>query len=86
MPDHPELKHHVDHMDFMLHDTQKELDNAHDHVNQSNAEAVERKETIAILTKERKSLCSQHDKKDRIIARLRQKIATLEETIHDQEI
>ena len=86
MPAHPKLMHHVDHMDFMLHETQKELDNAHDHAKQSNAEAVERKETLAILTKERKSLHSQLNKKDRIIACLRQKIATLEETIHDQEI
>ncbi|KAK1647782.1 hypothetical protein QYE76_065587 [Lolium multiflorum] len=25
---HPELRHHVEHLDFMLHETQKELDNA----------------------------------------------------------
>ena len=28
MPPHPELNHHVAHLDFMLHKTRKELDNA----------------------------------------------------------
>src|SRR4051812_9458184 len=28
VPGHPELKHQVDHLDFMLYDRQKELDNA----------------------------------------------------------
>ena len=86
MPAHSELKHHVDHMAFMLHEMQKELDNARAYANQNHAEVVERKQTLAILSKARKSLRSQHDKKDRIITRLCQKIATLEETIHDQEI
>src|SRR3954469_18738762 len=33
MPGHPDLKHHVDHLAFMLHENQKELDNAHAYAN-----------------------------------------------------
>ena len=32
-PMHPELRHHVDHLDFMLHETHKELDNARAYAN-----------------------------------------------------
>ena len=34
MPPHPELKYHVEHLDFMLHETRKELDNSRAHVSQ----------------------------------------------------
>ena len=36
MPGHPELKHHVDHLAFMLHEKQKELDNARAYANQNH--------------------------------------------------
>ena len=42
LPSHPELKHHVDHLDFMLHKTHKELDTARAYANQNHAIAVEK--------------------------------------------
>ena len=33
MQPHPELKHHVEHLDFILYQTQKELDNAREYAN-----------------------------------------------------
>ncbi|KAK1680751.1 hypothetical protein QYE76_041599 [Lolium multiflorum] len=34
---HPELKHHVEHLDYMLHETQKEQDNSRVYANQTHA-------------------------------------------------
>ena len=86
MPGHPELKHQVDNLDFMLYDRQMELDNARAYANHNHAIAVKKDQTLAILARERQSLRRQHDKKDRIIDRLRKKVATLEKTIREQEI
>ena len=85
LPPHPELKYHVEHLDFMLHETRKELDNSRAHANQTQVEHAKRKDTINILAKERKALRQQRTKKDYTIARLRTKIAALEQTVKDQE-
>ena len=34
VPPHPELKHHAAHLDLILHETRKDLDNSRAHVNQ----------------------------------------------------
>ena len=82
---HPELRYHVEHRDFMLHEVRKELDNSRDQANQTQVEHAKMKGTINILAKERKSLRQQRAKKDDTIARLRTKIAALEQTVKDQE-
>jgi hypothetical protein len=33
---HPELKYYVEHLDFMLHETRKELDNSRVYANQTH--------------------------------------------------
>ena len=86
MLSHPELKHHVDHMAFMLYETQKELDNARSYTNHNYAITVKKDQTIAILVKERKTFRRLRDKKDHIIARLRHKVTDLEETIHERDM
>jgi predicted nuclease with TOPRIM domain len=82
---HPELKHHVEHLDFMLHETQKELDNSRHYANQTHAHMAQQTDTIRILAHERKTLRRQRAKKDYTIARLRAKIVSLEATVKAQE-
>ncbi|KAK1697844.1 hypothetical protein QYE76_014541 [Lolium multiflorum] len=82
---HPELKYHVEHLDFMLHETRKELDNSRVYANQTHLHMSQQTETIKMLAKDRKSLRQQRAKKDSTIARLRAKIASLEETVKAQE-
>jgi chromosome segregation ATPase len=82
---HPELKHHVEHLDYMLHKTQKELDNSRIYANQTHLHLSQQTETIKMLAKDRKTLRQQRAKKDSTIARLRAKIASLEETVQAQE-
>jgi len=84
LPSHPELKHHVDHLDFMLVETRKELDNARLYANQRYLEQMERNHTFAILVRERRTLRRQRDKHANTIEELEKKIASLEETIEDQ--
>ena len=85
LPSHPHLRHHAEHLDFMLHETRKELDNSRAHANQTHLDHAKMKDTINILAKERKALRHQRAKKDYIIARLRVRIASLEQTVKDQE-
>src|SRR4051812_47108406 len=83
---HLELKHQVDQIDFMLYDRQKELDNARAYANHNHAIAVKKDQTLAIVVKDRKSLCHLRDKKDHIIALLCHKVSDLEETIHERDM
>ncbi|KAK1686257.1 hypothetical protein QYE76_047105 [Lolium multiflorum] len=53
---HTQLKHHVEHLDFMLHETQKELDNSRVYANQTHLHLAEHADAIKILAKDRKSL------------------------------
>ncbi|KAK1660673.1 hypothetical protein QYE76_048832 [Lolium multiflorum] len=82
---HPELKYHVEHLDTMLHDTQKELDNYRVYANQIRAHLARKTDTVRILAYERKILRKQRVKKDAIIAHLRTKIVSLEATVRAQE-
>jgi hypothetical protein len=82
---HPELRHHVDHLDFMLYQTQKELDNSRAYANQTHMALAHHADAIKMLAKDRKSLRLQRAKKDATIARLRAKIVSLEATFKAQE-
>jgi hypothetical protein len=82
---HPKLKHHVDHLDFMLHETQKELDNARVYANQTHVALAQHADAIKMLAKDHKTLRHHRAKKDATIARLRAKIASLEATVKAQE-
>ncbi|KAK1654048.1 hypothetical protein QYE76_071853 [Lolium multiflorum] len=82
---HPVLKYHVEHLDFMLHETQKELDNARVYANQTHMALAHHADEIKMLAKDRKSLRLQRAKKDATIARLSAKIVSLEATFKAQE-
>ena len=82
---HPVLKYHVEHLDYMLHETQKELDNSRVYANQTHLALAQHADAIRMLAKDRKSLRQQRAKKDATIARLRAKIASLEATVQTQE-
>ncbi|KAK1616302.1 hypothetical protein QYE76_021819 [Lolium multiflorum] len=82
---HPQLRHHVDHLDYMLYQTQKELDNSRGYANQTHFALTQHGEAIKMLNKDRKSLRLQRAKKDATIVRLRAKIAALEITVKAQE-
>jgi cytochrome c556 len=62
-----------------------ELDNSRAYANQTYLHQTQQTETIKILATERKTLRQQRAKKDYTIARLRAKIASLEETVQAQE-
>ena len=85
VPPHPELRHHAEHLDFMLQEVRKELENSRAQANQTQLEHAKMEAAINLLAKDRKSLRLQRAKKDSIIARLRTKIAALEQTVKDQE-
>ncbi|KAK1615434.1 hypothetical protein QYE76_020951 [Lolium multiflorum] len=82
---HPELKHHVDHTDYMLCETYMQLDNSRAYANYIHLQMAQKDETIKIIAKERKTLRRENAKKDYTISRLRAKIASLKETIKTQE-
>jgi hypothetical protein len=85
LPLHPELRHHVDHLDFMLFQTQKELDNSRAYANQTHMALAHHADAIKLLAKDRKSLRLQRAKTDATIERLRARIASLEATVKAQE-
>ena len=85
-PHHPELKTQLDHLSFMMYDRQQELDNCRDYANHKSAIIKTKDQTIALLAKDRKSRRRQLDKKECIIARLRHRISSLEETIHERDM
>ncbi|KAK1650139.1 hypothetical protein QYE76_067944 [Lolium multiflorum] len=82
---HPVLKHHVEHLDFMLHDTRKDLENMRVHAHRAQMALAHHADAIRLLAKDRKSLRLQRAKKDATITRLRAKIHTLEATVRSQE-
>lgn len=85
MTAHPELKHHVYHLNCMLQEVRKELDNSRAYINAHHQVRSETASTITILARERKTLCKRIDTKNLTIACLLEKIASLEQTIEDQE-
>lgn len=82
---HPELRHHVDHLDYMLYHTQQDLDNARAYANQTHLALENHADAIKMLAKDRKTLRLQRAKKNATITRLRARIASLEATVKAQE-
>ncbi|KAK1697743.1 hypothetical protein QYE76_014440 [Lolium multiflorum] len=82
---HPQLRHHAEHLDFMLYQTQKDLDATRVYANQTHAHIIEQGEAIKLLNNDRKALRQQLAKKDATTVRLRAKIAALEATVKAQE-
>ncbi|KAK1677428.1 hypothetical protein QYE76_038276 [Lolium multiflorum] len=85
VPLHPQLRHHVDHLDFMLYQTQRDLDASRAYANQTHAHIIEQGEAIKLLNNDRRNLRQQRAKKDATIRRLRDRIASLEATVKAQE-
>ena len=85
MSSHPQLKHHVEHLDFPLYHTQQDLDHSREYANQTHARIIEQGGCIKMLAKDRRTLRQQRAKKDATIDRLRAKIAALEATVKAQE-
>ncbi|KAK1616827.1 hypothetical protein QYE76_022344 [Lolium multiflorum] len=82
---HPVLKHHVEHLDFMLHETRKDLELTRVHAHRAQMALAHHADAIRLLAKDRRSLRLQRAKKDATIARLREKIRTLEVTVRTQQ-
>ncbi|KAK1646069.1 hypothetical protein QYE76_063874 [Lolium multiflorum] len=64
---HPQLRHHAEHLDFMLYQTQKNLDATRVYANQTHAHIIEQGEAIKLLNNDRKALRQQRAKKDATI-------------------
>ncbi|KAK1607559.1 hypothetical protein QYE76_031232 [Lolium multiflorum] len=82
---HPVLKIHVEHLDFMLHETRKDLELTRVHAHRAQMALAHHADAIRMLAKDRKSLRLQRAKKDATINRLREKIRTLEVTVRTQQ-
>ncbi|KAK1608912.1 hypothetical protein QYE76_032585 [Lolium multiflorum] len=82
---HPVLKHHVEHLDFMLHETRKDLEQTRVHAHRAQMALAHHADAIRLLAKDRRTLRLQRAKKDATIARLREKIRTLEATVRSQQ-
>ncbi|KAK1664038.1 hypothetical protein QYE76_052197 [Lolium multiflorum] len=85
LPFHPVLRHHVDHLDFMLCETRTALDNSRGLTNYAYLQMIQKDETIKVIAKERRTLRRENAKKDYTIHRLKAKIAAMKETIKTQE-
>ncbi|KAK1663278.1 hypothetical protein QYE76_051437 [Lolium multiflorum] len=82
---HPELRHHAEHLDFMLYHTQLDLDNARMYANQTHLALATHGDAIKHLSRCRNKLRLKCAKKDVTITRLRAQIASLEATVKAQE-
>jgi hypothetical protein len=82
---HPEMRHHAEHLDFMLYHTQQDLDNARMYANQTHLALATHADAIKMLSKDRNKLRLQRAKKDATIARLHAQITALEATVKAQE-
>ncbi|KAK1616464.1 hypothetical protein QYE76_021981 [Lolium multiflorum] len=82
---HPVLKHHVEHLDFMLHETRKDLEQTRVHAHRAQMALDHHADAIKLLAKDRRSLRLQRAKKDATITRLHQKIRTLEAVVRTQQ-
>ncbi|KAK1665174.1 hypothetical protein QYE76_053333 [Lolium multiflorum] len=85
LPFHPVLRHHVDHLDFMLCETRTALDNSRGLTNYAYLQMIQKDETIKVIAKERRTLRRENAKKDYAIHRLKAKVAAMKETIKTQE-
>ncbi|XP_071684564.1 uncharacterized protein [Lolium perenne] len=84
LPSHPQLRHHVDHLDFMLSETRIDLDNSREYANHTHLQLAQQAETIKVIANERRTLRRLNLKKDYTINRLKAKIASLKATIETQ--
>ncbi|KAK1642892.1 hypothetical protein QYE76_060697 [Lolium multiflorum] len=84
LPSHPQLRHHVDHLDFMLSETRIDLDNSREYANHTHIQLAQQAETIKVIAGERRALRRANQKKDHAINRLKARIATLKATIAAQ--
>jgi hypothetical protein len=84
LPSHPQLRHHVDHLDFMLSETRIDLDNSREYANHTHIQLVQQADTIRVIARERRALRRANQKKDHAINRLKARIATLKATIAAQ--
>ncbi|KAK1629727.1 hypothetical protein QYE76_004042 [Lolium multiflorum] len=82
---HPQLRHHAEHLDYMLYHTQKELDNSRAYANQTHLALITHGDAIKMLSRDRNKLRLKCAKKDVTITRLRAQIASLEATVKAQE-
>ncbi|KAK1694177.1 hypothetical protein QYE76_010874, partial [Lolium multiflorum] len=82
---HPQLRHHAEHLDYMLYNTQKELDNFRAYANRTHLALITHGDAIKQLSKDRNKLRLKCAKKDVTITRLRAQIASLESTVKAQE-
>ncbi|KAK1641615.1 hypothetical protein QYE76_059420 [Lolium multiflorum] len=82
---HPQLRHHAEHLDYMLYHTQKELDNSRAYANQTHLALITHGDAIKHLSRDRNKLRLKCAKKDVTITRLRAQIASLEATVKAQE-
>ena len=85
-PSHPQMRRQVEDLSFMLYDRQKELDNARALANQKAARAIQKDNIITRLRRDRKKNRHRLDKRQRLIARLRLKVAKLEEDLREQDM
>ncbi|KAK1648731.1 hypothetical protein QYE76_066536 [Lolium multiflorum] len=82
---HPVLKIHVEHLDFMLHETRKDLELTCVHSHRAQMALAHHADAIRLLAKDRRSLRLQRAKNVATITRLREKIRTLEVTVRTQQ-
>ena len=82
---HPVLKIHVQHLDFMLHETRKDLVLTRVHSHRAQMALAHHADAIRLLAKDRRSLRLQRAKNVATITRLREKIRTLEVTVRTQQ-
>jgi cell division protein FtsB len=84
-PLHHELRHHVDHLDFMLYSTQQEVDRAHANANLDHFALLQARGTIKLLAKERRHLRRQRQARNDTIGKLKAKVTELKDYISDFE-
>ncbi|KAK1696672.1 hypothetical protein QYE76_013369 [Lolium multiflorum] len=84
LPYHPVLRHHVDHLDYMLYETRSTLSNSRSAANHTQQQLNQYADTIKVIAKERRTLRQLVAKRDATIHRLKTKIAVLKETISTQ--
>ncbi|KAK1653938.1 hypothetical protein QYE76_071743 [Lolium multiflorum] len=82
---HPVLGIHVQHLDFMLHETRKDLELTRVHSHRAQMALAHHADAIRLLAKDRRSLRLQRAKNVATITRLREKIRTLEVTVRTQQ-
>jgi hypothetical protein len=72
-PLHHELRHHVDHLDYMLYYNQQEADRACTKANLDHLALLEARNTITLFARERRRLRRQRQERDDTIAELKAK-------------